>query len=277
MTTTTITDPKVAENIKEDRFELGWRYVPRPLPNGDYFQERVPLTLEDILHPEVGDFRLHTQDHERFCVYLYDVFKACLTGDPTAIVLHDVRVAWAEPEIKAHGPDVSVIFGVKEQRDWATFDEKEEGTKPTLIVEVTSPKTRQVDLVDKFDEYAQVGLQFYIIIDTHKHRGETVRRLLGYGLTETGYEMLIPDEQNRLWLQPLQIWLGIEDNEPRCYDQTGQPIGDYTQVSEALAAEAKARAEAETQAAAEAKARADAEARLQALEAELRRLRGDEG
>jgi hypothetical protein len=68
-------------------------------------------------------------------------------------VLHDVRVAWDHPEIKAHGPDLAVFFGVPEQRHWSTFDVAEEGARPVLVVEVTSPETRSIDLVDKLDEY----------------------------------------------------------------------------------------------------------------------------
>jgi len=65
-----------------------------------------------------------------------------------------------------------------------------------------------------------------------------------------------------------------------CFDpETGEEIGDYTAISQALEAEARARAEAETRAAlaearaqAEAETRARAEARIRALEAELKRL-----
>ena len=65
-----------------------------------------------------------------------------------------------------------------------------------------------------------------------------------------------------------------------CFDPaTGEKIGDYTAISQALEAAARARADAETHAAeiearvqAEVKACARAEARIQALEAELKRL-----
>lgn len=273
---TTTIDPVMVDELKQDPFYLGWRDELRPLPNGDYYLERVPLTLEDILHPQEEDFRVHSRNHQRFCMYLYDVFSARLAADPQAIVLHDVRVAWDEPEIKPHGPDIAVIFGVQERLDWSTFAAQEEGTKPTLVVEVTSPKTRQVDLIRKVDEYEQAGLLYYLIVDTHQRKGKAVRRLLGYHLTEEGYVTMTPDERGWLWLPPLQVWLGIENNEPRCYDEAGVPLGDYIEVSAArVEAEAKAR-EAEAQAAAEAQARAEAEARIRQLEAELRRLRGEE-
>ncbi len=296
MTTLTITNPKIAETIENDPYELGWRYALRPLPNGDYFSERVPLTLEDILHPQIGDFRLHNQSHELFCLYLHNVFTACVEQDPTATVLHDVRVAWAASGVDPHGPDIAVIFGVKEHRDWKTFDEEIEGTKPTLVAEITSPKTRQVDLLDKFDEYAQAGVPFYIIVDNYELKGKPIRRLLGYQLSGVGYVAIQPNEQGQLWLPPLKIWLGMDNDEPHCYDEDGTPIGNYLQIradlAEAktqLAAAARARTEAEnraqeaeTQLTAADRARTEAENRAQEaetkmreMEAELRRLQGE--
>jgi len=53
-----------------------------------------------------------------------------------------------------------------------------------------------------------------------------------------------------------------------CYDERGAAFGDYaTAVRQAAAAEERAQREAA--------ARAEVEARLRALEAELRRLRGE--
>ncbi len=48
--------------------------------------------------------------------------------------------------------------------------------------------------------------------------------------------------------------LGIEENEIACFDEAGQPQGDYRALAAALAA---------------------AEVRLRELEAEVRRLRGE--
>ncbi len=262
----------VADTPEYDPYRYGWRYVSRTLPDGNEIRERVPLTLEDILHPQEGDFRVHNQDHERFCIYLYYVFEASIANDPAAVVLHDVRVAWANPNIDPHGPDIAVIFGVREQQNWSTFDEKKEGTKPSLIVEVTSPQTRSTDLVDKFGEYGQAGVPYYVIIDSQIGQGVNTRRLLGYQLTSTGYVALPLNEHDRIWLASVRLWLGLHKNEPMCYDETGQPIQDYTTLT-VTRAEAEERAtEAEERAATEAQARIEAETRLRQLETEIRRL-----
>jgi hypothetical protein len=116
----------------------------------------------------------------------------------------------------------------------------------------------------------------YVLVDAVNRRRQPAPRVLGYTLTPDGYQSLAPDERGRLWLAPARTWLGVEANEIVCYDEAGQALGDYRALAAALAQEAAARAEAERRAGAARQALAAAEARVQALEAELRRLRGDE-
>jgi Uma2 family endonuclease len=273
------------------------------LPNGKEKWERVPLTLEDILHPQVGDFRMQRDEHKRICNYLYNVLTAILAAIRGAVVLSDVRVAWDEPGPAPHGPDIAVIFNVRERKNWSTFDVVEEGTRPSLIIEVTSPNTRQLDLEDKVDEYAQAGVPFYAIVDIYEEQGVTQRRLLGYELTPAGYVEQMLNARGWLWLAPVHLWLALEGNQVVLYDEHSNLIEDYTPLKAAREAEAQARAEAEARAQeearradaeaqaraeaearaqeearradAEAQARAEAEARARQLEAELRRLRGE--
>ena len=116
----------VVHDVEWDVYLYGWREVPHPSPNGTSQMVRIPLTRKDVLHPQVGDFRMHSDNHERFCIYLYNVLTAQLADDPTAVVLHDVRVAWAAPDVDPHGPDLAVIWDVKVRKNWSTFDEKME-------------------------------------------------------------------------------------------------------------------------------------------------------
>jgi colicin import membrane protein len=293
-----------------DPYRYGWRYVRRPLPDGSIQIEQVPLTLADLLHPEEGDHVTHSRDHERFRKYIANVLEARIQGDTGAAVLIDVRIEWDVPGLKPHGPDLAVVFGVRAQQNWSTFNVAQEGVRPALIVEITSPETRQLDLYDKVDEYELAGVPFYVIVETYTVRRATLRRLKGYQLSEGVFTTLAPDERGWLWLEPVGIWIGMRDNQVECYDEAGALIGDYTAIDAAriqaenrAVTEAQARAEAEAHAAAEAQARAEAEAhaaaeaqaraaeaqarveaeqraaateaRLQALEAELRRLRGE--
>ena len=288
---------------KKDPYLYGWREIPRILPDGEEIHERVPLTLEDILHPQVGDFRMHSREHQRFCRYLCNVLETWVADDPTAAVLDGVLVSWAYPGIRAHGPDIAVIFNVDQQQNWTTFNEVEERTKPSLIIEITSPSTYLVDLERKVDHYAQVGVELYIIVDIAIRRDMPAKRLLGYQLTPDGYELLELNANGWLWLAPVNLWLGWHEENIACYDANGNLMGDYNDVviartkaeerasqeaqarvaaEERASQEAQARAAAEERASQEAQARATAEKRADdeaqarhQLEAELRRLRGD--
>jgi Uma2 family endonuclease len=268
--------PDGAVSGPPDPFRYGWRYIERWGEDGSLVIEQVPLTLEDVLHPQEGDQVTHSEAHQRRCVYLYDVLRAQLADDPTAVVLQDVRVAWDVPDVGAHGPDIAVILGVRERKNWSTFDVAEEGVRPALIIEVTSPETAALDRSAKLDEYELAGVPLYVLVDAVNRRRQPGLRLLGYQLVAGVYQLLAPDERGRLWLAPAWTWLGVEENEIVCYDEAGQALGDYRALAAALAQEAEARAEAEWRAEAARQALAAAEARVRALEAELRQLRGDE-
>jgi len=91
-------------------------------------------------------------------------------------------------------------------------------------------------------------------------------RLVDYRLVGRRYVVQPPDARGWVWLAAVQVWLGVVDGEPVCFDETGQRIGGITAQA--------ARADTEAaRAAAEAAARAEAETRVRALEEELRRLR----
>jgi Uma2 family endonuclease len=278
---TTLASPTLAPLPPDhDPFFYGWRYVRRDLEDGNFVIDQVPLMPEDVLHPEEGDQVTHSRDHQRRVRYLCNVLTAHVAHIPGAVVLDDVRVKWDVPDLKAHGPDVMVIFDVRVSQNWSTFDVAAEGTRPALIVEVTSPETRGFDLVAKLDEYDIAGVPFYVIIDVVERRGQTFARLLGYQRVAEQYQVLPPDGVGRLHLAPVGLWLGVEQAEVYLYDERGVRLGDYSEIVAALDAEQQAREavevrakHAEVRAQAEAKAREAAEARVRELEAELHRLR----
>ncbi len=275
MTTTTVevlTSPAtgvLGASDPADPFRYGWRYVKVDRPDGTYEMRQEPLTLEDVLHPQEGDQVTHSDAHQRRRRYLCNVLEAQLAHDPTAVVLDDVRIAWDVPDLKAHGPDIAVIIGVQQRQNWSTFDVAREGVRPALIIELTSPETASIDRSNKLEEYDIAGVPLYVIVDTVVLRKRPTLRLLGYTQTADGYQVLPPNEHGRLWLAPVQLWLGTEHNELVCSNAAGEPLGDYRALAAALAEESAAREVAEQRAEA-------AEAKLRALEAELRRLRGAE-
>lgn len=271
MSTVVGQQPPAPAPADDDPFRYGWRYVRRRRPDGTEELDQVPLTLEDVLHPEEEDFRVHTDGHNEDCMYLKAVLKARLRDRPDALVLSDCRVDWGVPGLRAHGPDVAVFFGVKRRRDWGTFYVAREGARPQLVVEVTSPETRSTDVENKVEHYYRAGIPYYIIADAREENGQRSLRLIGYRRGPNGYELMPLDERGRLWLEPLGLWLGTEEGRVCCYDgTTGEKIGDYVSLDQAReAAEGRARQEADARAAAEAKTRQEADARA-AAEAKAR-------
>jgi colicin import membrane protein len=136
-----------------DPYRYGWRYVETTRPDGTEIIDQVPLTAEDVLHPEVDDFIVQNTPHSVDRDYLYDVYTARLSEIPTAVVLGDCRVDWNIPGVRPLGPDIAVFLGVKRSRSeqWDTFDVAAEGAKPALVVEITSRSTRENDLGIKVD------------------------------------------------------------------------------------------------------------------------------
>jgi Uma2 family endonuclease len=295
-------EPLVTSEVEEvetpenDPWYYGWRPQVR-IVNGRKRVRRVPLTLEDVLHPQEDDHVTHSDWHQRVCVYLYNVLRAHLAHDATAVVLHDVRVAWGKGGPKPHGPDITVIFGVREQQNWGTFHVSREGTRPAMLIEVTSEKTRKIDYNPKVEEYHQARVPLYIIVDLLPRQDSPPPPFLqGYQYAPGAYEPLAPDERGWLWLAPVGLWLGVRGGQVELYAPDGTLMGDYTSIvaerdaaaaqaaveaearraAEAEAeAQAKARRDAQAHAQAEAEARRAAEARLHELEAEIKRLRGE--
>ena len=280
----TLNPPEVPAN---DPFYLGTRLVVQ----GDSY-ELIPLTLDDVLHPQLEDRVTVSQVHVLLCRYLMHAMQSLVKSIPGAVVVSDLRIAWDDPELRPHGPDIGVIFNVREDQNRSTFDVAEEGTRPTLLIEVTSPSTRYLDVGVKIEQYAQARVEYYVIVDLVPQRGKSTPRLCGYHLGAAGYEPMSLNARGDLWIEPVRCWLRVIEGEVVCEDEQGRIIPDYLEseskrelateravaeaearflAEERVVAEAEARFLAEGRVVAEAEALARAEGRIRELEAELRR------
>ncbi len=251
-----------------DRFAYGWRYVPETLSDGSETLVKVPLTLDDILHPQEEDFRVHNDPHVVDVIYLRVVFEDQVADVPGAVVLTDCRVAWDEAGEYGHGPDNAVIFNVRERKPWGTFNVIHEGTRPKLIVEVTSPSTRSTDLVNKVWDYAEQKVPHYVIADAREKDGVRRIRLIDNQLNEDGeYEVRPLGPNGRVWLEEVNLWLGAEDGRLVCYDEHGKRKETYLGLSKALRESDEALHASEKRADEEKQAREKLEERLRELEA----------
>jgi hypothetical protein len=266
-----------------DPFRYGWRYVRITRPDGTQDLDRTPLTLEDVLHPEVGDIIVQSDPHDSDRAYLKAVSKARLEGDRAAAVLSDCQVDFNIRGVKPLCPDLAVFLGVRRQTAWSIFDVAAEGARPALVGEVTSPETRTNDIGIKVDHYRRARVPWYVIADVTMEQGDQRRiELILYRLLGRRYRREPADERGRVWLEPLNLWLGQARDAHggfmrlACYDPaTGAEIGDYTAISRALEDEARARRRAERRARSEARARARAERALEEARATIRALQAE--
>ena len=150
---------------ESDPFRYGWRYIRVSRPDGTVALDQVPLTLEDVLHPEVGDIIVQSDPHDSDLAYLKGVFKVQVRDDPEAVVLSDCQVDFNIPGVKPLCPDVAVFFGVRRRLEWTSFNVAEEGAQAALVVEETSPETRVNDVGTKVDYYHRAEVPWYVIAD----------------------------------------------------------------------------------------------------------------
>lgn len=289
--------PAAEERSELDLFRYGWRYVWKAGPNGQEKRVRVPLTQADVLHPQEDDFIVQNPAHEEDCHYLKTVLASHLAGRTGVAIFRDLRIDWGVAGIQPLGPDLAVLANVPEDlpRQLGTLQVREIGAHPLLVLEVTSPTTRDLDLDEKVVEYDLAGVPFYAIVDRRVRNEREELRLLAYRATDQGYVRVKLDDQGWLALETIGLWLRIEDHHLVCRDESGQRLLNYQEVvqvyraevqarqeAEARAeaertraeAEAQARRQAEQRAQAEAQARRQAEERIRRLEAELNDLRG---
>jgi colicin import membrane protein len=238
-----------------DRFQYGWRYVTVTRPDGSEEMEQVPLSLEDVLHPEEGDFIVQTDAHNCDRGYLQEVFKLRLRRMPSAAVLADRGVDLNIPGVRHLCPDIAVFIGVKRHTDWNIFDVAAEGAKTALVVEVTSRSTRKNDLGVKLDYSHRAQVPLYLIADAIGRGASRRVELILYQYAKRGFRRIAPDEQGRVYLEPVDLYIGVTRDRVAgyqrlaCYDpKTGDELGDYGHVVEAYAAALERAQEAEREA-----------------------------
>jgi hypothetical protein len=77
----------VKAGSSEDPYRLGWRLVRQVSPEGAESWVRVPLTQEDVLHPQEEDFIVHNPSHARNCHYLNEALGRAAAALPGGLVL----------------------------------------------------------------------------------------------------------------------------------------------------------------------------------------------
>ncbi len=267
MVTTSIRTRKGHRKPKKEKPFYGWRYLKVIRPDGTEDLEQVPLTLEDVLHPQEGDHIPQNFVHQIDQRYLSNVCDARESRLEHGLVLTDCIIDWGVTGLANHCPDISAFEKLKKRppKSFGIFRVRTFGGRCVLGVEIVSPDTRRNDVKHKLVEYHQAKVKLYVIIDQKKENGP--RELRAYRYKAAGYEKVELDRRGRVLVKHLGIRIGLENNRVVCFDaETDQELGDYAQIEQVFIQSEQARVAAEKQAIEQAEARQAAELAQQAAE-----------
>ena len=229
----------------------------------------------EVEYPESDGRPMGETDRHRYWMRrIYDLFKYRYRGQQV-YVGSDLLLYYEEDAPQQFVvPDDFVVLDVAggERRIYKLW---EEGKPPNVVLEVTSKSTRQEDTVLKFGKYAAMGVREYYLYDP---TGEYLAPALqGFRLSDEAYVRIEPDDRNALACEELAVVFRLEAGRLVMNDRNTGALLLTEAESESQRAEAESqRAEAESQRADQERiARESAELRIQELEAELKRLRGD--
>jgi len=265
----------------DDPFRYGWRPRYVRLPSGEIHEERIPLTAEDLLDPQLGDVVVQGGEHYWLVHQLAGMLKRHFTPREDVYVAADMKMLWGIPGLEEPAPDIAIIPGVRRklvpQPD--SWDVLKEGTRPSFILEVVSSKdskTRHNDYEEKVRIYKGAGIKEYFILDPPLHGTRKRVLLTGYRLGEGGqYRKVQPDQHGRLFSETTNLFFVVAEEGRNVHvidGSTGNRL--LTQEEARRAAEEQAARETEARWAAEERATRETEAR-KALEAELEKLRAE--
>ncbi|MDA1014089.1 MAG: Uma2 family endonuclease [Planctomycetota bacterium] len=262
-------DQNVAVDSRTEDWRYGRRYLRRVDEHGEVTYDEVPLTLEDMLHPEEGDEHVSVPGHSRDCRRLYDGLTLHLPKDRTVVALDDCNVDLCLPGISGLRPDVAVLEVPRVPQDFddlGTFHMTKHQGVPLLFIEVTSRDTRKNDVGIKLEYYEQAGVKQYVLVD----RAHPVSpRLTGYVLGPQGFEVQQPDGRGRLWLHDVGLWIAYETDRAVLYDGDEVVPDSEELVGRVIAAQQEADGE---------RIRAEqAELKILELQAQLQRLKDSDG
>jgi Uma2 family endonuclease len=259
-------DRKPETTPSEDPFRYGTRWRTIRLPNGETDIEEIPLTVEDLLNPQLGDHVTQSRQHVQWFLRLGYLLERYYESRDDVLVCADLQILWGIPGLENPSPDVAIVQGVRDKEaDRPSFDVVQEGVGPSLIVELVSSKYEEVrenDYVKKVTIYQRAGVPEYFILDLPCPRTQDRLLITAYRLGANGrYQRIEPDADGRLLSETTGLRFGVESD-----GKTLSLVDVRTGESPLEPPEEKARAR-------EAEARQAAEAEVARLRLELEQLK----
>lgn len=259
----------------QEKYPYGWRYVTKTLPGGQEIYYKKPLTLEDSLNPQEDDEVPQRSKHAQCSIDIFDMLRNRYAFSPTVGVFYDLIMKWGVDGLDEPAPDVIVIPNIRDKYiDCGHFDVKQQGTRPSLIIEVVSPSS-QTDYTRKVETYQQAGVQEYFIIDPHSKTKKPSYEIKAYRLQGNKYMPIKPDEQGCFLSKTTDVLFGVYDNKQRVRlkdSKTGEWLLTAPEEQEARLAEQEARLAEQEARLAEQEVRLKAEAQVKQGEQKIHQL-----
>jgi len=216
----------------------------------------IPLEQEIEYPTSDGQPMAETSLHLRVMFDNIDGLRRRYAGTPDVWVGGNLFLCYEKGNPKAKvAPDMLLAKGVAkwDRPNYLLWEEK----VPSLVMEITSRKTRREDQGKKKTLYERLGIEEYILFDPY---GEYLKpSLQGYRLVRGRFQPIPLEPDGSLLSRTTGLRLQREGERLRLVDVvTGQPILWPEEVEEDRLREAAARRQAEE--------------RIRALEAELARL-----
>ncbi len=222
----------------DDIFFYGWREVECHY-DGKNCVARIPLTLEDMIHPQSEDYIMQTRRHSMFCNDLWNGLEAHIGHEPGTVILHGVGIDWGVYGVELHIPDLAVIRCVQVAFNHGIFYLKQSQGHVVLVLEVTSQNTWRADTngyrsKNKVKEYARAGIPFYIIVDDeHCAMGHPPPIMVLVLAADGSYQKQEADARGWYWIEPLQLWIGPYQNWIAWYDKDENKLNTHLESEQA--------------------------------------------
>ncbi len=275
--------PRFPREVAEGPHGAVFRPVEKP--NGELIIEQLPLTLDVLLDPRIGDEMTQNRPHERFLGPLADMLERFLERQDGVAVFSDLLIRWKQLGERDVSPDLYVVKGVRDREAIEdSFDPVAEGVSPCLVFEVVSQSTRSVKAKDEEENpplFAKMGVEDLVLLyppRPARKKKERKLRLDAKRLDATGrYRTNRPGPSGWILLDSVGLRLKVAEDGLRLLVEdvkTGERL--LTSVEEEAArrqAEEARQKEAEARQAAEARVEQETEARQAAEKSVERGLR----
>jgi hypothetical protein len=227
----TILERPVRKPPPDDPFYIG----SRPILHRDHegrvvHTEFIPLTEEDFLHPQEEDQFMHHGRHFAAWLYLCHALLYALRDRPGSKVVGERRIDWQFEGILPHGPDAAVFDNFPSGPDEAaTLRVRDAGAKVVAVFEITSDETRHVDFGSKFDEYEEIGIPYYIVVDVAAPNGIPV--VAGFRNVRGAFKEMRHDDKLGVHVSKLGLWFRWKNGRLIVADEDGDDIPDSQELA----------------------------------------------